>query len=248
MTQILTQSLIPIFVCLLLGYAAGWMKVVNNENRRELVKFLMSFALPCTLFVTTRRPPPECEYRRDLRSGLHRHVPGHGRAGSFFQKETAVESAVVALTQGFRSRGVGLPARRVYGVEQTFLSSWASRAGADDHFDHPRDSRKQLYGRRRSIARGDHPDRNLEGARKARVLAPMAGVVRVLRNFHLPMALEKGFAILGNATEGAAIFVTGLVVSAQKFRLFPDRDGPFDQGCSPALLRLESCRLGIPQD
>jgi predicted permease len=30
MTQILTQSLIPIFVCLLFGYAAGWMKVVNN--------------------------------------------------------------------------------------------------------------------------------------------------------------------------------------------------------------------------
>jgi hypothetical protein len=29
MTQILTQSLVPIFVCLLFGYA-GWMKVVNN--------------------------------------------------------------------------------------------------------------------------------------------------------------------------------------------------------------------------
>ena len=30
MTQILTRSLIPIFVCLLIGYVAGWMKVVNN--------------------------------------------------------------------------------------------------------------------------------------------------------------------------------------------------------------------------
>lgn len=52
--------------------------------------------------------------------------------------------------------------------------------------------------------------------------APMAGAVLVLLNFQLPMALEKGFAILGNTTEGAALFVTGLVASAQKFRLSPE--------------------------
>ena len=35
MTQILTQSLIPIFVGLLFGYAAGWMKVVNTRTQRS---------------------------------------------------------------------------------------------------------------------------------------------------------------------------------------------------------------------
>ena len=52
--------------------------------------------------------------------------------------------------------------------------------------------------------------------------APMAGAALVLLNFQLPMALAKGFAILGNTTEGAALFVTGLVASAQKFRLSPE--------------------------
>ena len=35
MTQILTQSLIPIFVCLLFGYAAGWMKSSTTRTQRS---------------------------------------------------------------------------------------------------------------------------------------------------------------------------------------------------------------------
>jgi malonate transporter and related proteins len=62
----------------------------------------------------------------------------------------------------------------------------------------------------------------LEALEKPVFWAPMAGAVLVLLNFQLPMALEKGFAILGNTTEGAALFVTGLVASAQKFRLSPE--------------------------
>lgn len=115
MTQILTQSLIPIFVCLLFGYAAGWMKVVNNENPKELVTFLMSFALPCTLFVTIARTSAET-----LRTpaniaaifGLIYIVTFLATyyAARFSQKDAADESAVVALTLGFPNlAGVGLP-------------------------------------------------------------------------------------------------------------------------------------------
>jgi malonate transporter len=115
MTQILTQSLIPMFVGLLLGYAAGWMQVVNNENPKELVTFLMSFPLPCTLSVTIARTSAET-----LRT--HANIAAIFRlhyiltflatycVARFFQKDTADESAVVALTLGFPNlAGVGLP-------------------------------------------------------------------------------------------------------------------------------------------
>jgi predicted permease len=47
----------------------------------------------------------------------------------------------------------------------------------------------------------------------------MLGIILALLKLQLPAALEKGLAILGNATEGAALFVTGLVASAQSIRL-----------------------------
>jgi len=57
MIQVLANSLVPIFVGLLFGYAAGLRKVVDNKDVRSLISFLMTFALPCSLFVTIARTP-----------------------------------------------------------------------------------------------------------------------------------------------------------------------------------------------
>ena len=106
MIEILTDSLVPIFVCLLFGYGAGRRNVVSNTNIKELVTFLMSFALPCSLFVTIAQTPAET---------LRTHwsvavVLGLGYiltfiatyyAARFYRKETANEGAVLALTLGF---------------------------------------------------------------------------------------------------------------------------------------------------
>jgi len=45
------------------------------------------------------------------------------------------------------------------------------------------------------------------------------GVVVAVVKFHVPVYVEKGLIILGAATEGTALFVTGLIVSAQRFTL-----------------------------
>src|SRR6202795_5302800 len=58
MIQVLANSLVPIFVGLLFGYAAGLCKIVDNKDVKTLVSFLMTFALPCSLFVTIARTPP----------------------------------------------------------------------------------------------------------------------------------------------------------------------------------------------
>jgi malonate transporter and related proteins len=57
--QILTQDPIPLFVCLLFGYVAGRRNVASNTSTRELVTFLMSFALPCASFITIVRTSAE---------------------------------------------------------------------------------------------------------------------------------------------------------------------------------------------
>ena len=57
MVEILADSLIPVFVGLLVGYIAGARKVVDNKDLRTLITFVMSFAVPCALFVTIVRAP-----------------------------------------------------------------------------------------------------------------------------------------------------------------------------------------------
>jgi len=47
------------------------------------------------------------------------------------------------------------------------------------------------------------------------VLGVLASVVK----FHMPIYLDKSLTIVGDATEGTALFVTGLIVSAQRFSL-----------------------------
>jgi len=44
MVTILTNSLVPIFVGLLLRYSTGLRKIVNNKDVEGLISFLMTFA------------------------------------------------------------------------------------------------------------------------------------------------------------------------------------------------------------
>ena len=57
MTTLLANALVPIFAGLLLGYIAGRRRVVDNSNVKSLITFVMSFALPCALFVTIASTP-----------------------------------------------------------------------------------------------------------------------------------------------------------------------------------------------
>jgi malonate transporter len=57
MTEILLDSLIPIFVVMALGYLAGWTRDIDNNHLAELNALAMDFALPLSLFVATASTP-----------------------------------------------------------------------------------------------------------------------------------------------------------------------------------------------
>jgi malonate transporter and related proteins len=59
----------------------------------------------------------------------------------------------------------------------------------------------------------------VKALRKPVVWAPVLGIVFALLGIHLAKCLELSLATMGNATTGGALFLTGLVVSAQAFRL-----------------------------
>jgi len=55
MTKVLADALVPIFAGLLLGYFAGLWRRMDNQNVRTLITFVMSFAVPCSLFMSIAR-------------------------------------------------------------------------------------------------------------------------------------------------------------------------------------------------
>jgi malonate transporter len=54
------------------------------------------------------------------------------------------------------------------------------------------------------------------------VLAPLAGVVFSLLGIPLPAAVSRSFQLIGQAAGGVALFLTGLILSAQPIELGPN--------------------------
>jgi len=69
-TKLLLDTLVPIFAGLLLGYTAGRRGLMDNINVRNLIVFVMNFAVPCALFSTIIQ---------SSRAALQQHI-----AASFF--------------------------------------------------------------------------------------------------------------------------------------------------------------------
>src|ERR1700691_2670414 len=137
MIELLANSLVPIFVGSLFGYAAGLCKVVDNKNVKTLVSFLMTFALPSYLFVTMASTPRQLLWGQ-VKPALAfaivyvalfvatYHVSGH------LAKDSSANRAVLALTLGFpNAAAVGIPLLlAVYGPRASVTVAVALAVGA----------------------------------------------------------------------------------------------------------------------
>src|SRR5260221_646096 len=115
MIQVLANSLVPIFVGLLFGYAAGLFKVGDNKDVKSLVTFLMTFALPSSLFVVIALTPRPLLWEQAGAAVVIAIVFLVAFVVTYYAsrklgKETAANSAVLALTLGFPNHaGIGIP-------------------------------------------------------------------------------------------------------------------------------------------
>src|SRR6266436_6382287 len=225
MIEVLANSLVPVFVGLLFGYAAGLRKVVDNKDVRSLVSFLMTFALPCSLFVAIARTPRQLLWGQANGAVVLAIVYVVVFVATYFAsrnlgKDTPANSAVLALTLGFPNHaGVGIPLLlAVYGPEASVAVGLAVGAITITPVTLA------------ILESGTSAGRMLSPAARIRVSlvralqkpvfwAPVLGVVAAVVELHMPTYLDRSLTILGDATEGTALFVTGLIVSAQRFDL-----------------------------
>lgn len=231
MTKVLADALVPIFAGLLLGYFAGLWRRMDNQNVRTLITFVMSFAIPCSLFLAIASTP-RTALREQAAAGLVLAIVyAVLYAVSFVwtrsrENLNASDSSVVALTLGFpNSAAVGLPlVASVFGSRATVTVATSLAIGSITVspitlaiLERSRRGSAGLSGN--SSALRQITLSLIHSCKRPIVWAPLLGLAFSCADLTLPSFIHRSLAVMGSAADGSALVLTGLVVSAQKFEI-----------------------------
>lgn len=229
MAHAILLALAPIFFVMALGYGAGKLRIIDNGQIGGLNALVMDFALPASLFVATASAS---------RSQMFAQAPlfaifGGAMLALYFAwyvlaralwKATKADASLQALTIAFPNlAGVGLPiVSAVLGPSGTVPLAVALAAGSilvspltlillemtsgkpGDATETP--TTRVLRALRRALT-------------KPVVAAPALGILLSLSELELGSVAEACLLLIGHAAAGVALFLTGLILSAQSFRL-----------------------------
>jgi malonate transporter len=224
----IVMALVPVFFVLLLGFFAGRFRIVDGHHVDGLNALVMSFALPASLFAATAsasRSQMIGQAPLFLAFGLTMlllYLAWYWSARRFCDASRS-DASLQALTIGFPNlAGVGLPVLSsvlgpggavpvavalaagsilVSPLTLIVVEMNASKAGGAEM-----SGRQVLTAVRRALT-------------KPVVLAPALGILFSLSDLDLDALAHACLALIGNAAAGVALFLTGLILSAQSFRL-----------------------------
>jgi malonate transporter len=227
MSNPIVMALAPVFFVLLLGYAAGRFRVVDNHQVDGLNALVMDFALPASLFAATASAP-----RREMLEqaplflvfGLTMLLlyASWYFAVRRFSSVTRSDASLQALTIGFPNlAGVGLPiVSSVLGPTGTVPVAVALAAGSILISPLTLLIVEMSAGKARGEMSGV---KILTAVRRALtkpvVIAPALGILLSLSDLKLGGLADACLSLIGSAAAGVALFLTGLILSAQSFQL-----------------------------
>lgn len=226
MIAMIMNALVPVFFVMGMGYYAGYVKRVDNQNVKTLNLFVMRFALPSALFTAIAHTPREVIIGNGPLMGVlavsmlvfyvifflaQRRVYGQDIGPASVQTLTAALPNYAS---------VGLPLLgAVYGPSSALSVAVAIAVGATTV------SPLTLF----FLSSATNKDEGPAVARFFRALrhtvgapivwGPLAGLAVALAGFQLPDVANRCFNLVGTATAGASLFLTGLILSSQRLRI-----------------------------
>jgi malonate transporter len=226
MTRVLLDALVPIFVGLLLGYIAGRRGMMDNVNVRNLIVLVMTFAIPCALFSTISQTSRAVLEEQISTAVMIAWTFTALYVGSYFWarrslKMSVSDASVLALTVGFpNSAAVALPLfATAYGPASTVTAALSIAVGS---ITISPVTLALLEADKASNGKGISVTTILGSIPRALarpvVWAPALALVWAYFGLHLPSYINRTLTTMGSASSGSALVLTGVVVSAQKFR------------------------------
>jgi malonate transporter len=212
---------------LALGYVAGRTKYIDNHRVAELTSLVMDFALPASLFVAmVQTPRSQLLQDRALVAVLAVSMLGIYGVSFVVQRTLfklgAREAATISLTTAFPNlASAGIPViGSVFGAGYTVSVAIALAVGsvvlspltlvlleAGDGTGAHAPVRPRLI---RTIGKS---------ISKPVVIAPLIGMTLSLCHVETPRLLDTSLGLIGVCAGGVALFLTGLILSAQPFKL-----------------------------
>ena len=229
MIHIVLLALLPIFFVLLLGYSAGKWRIVDHAHVGALNTVVMNYALPASLFAATAATPRQAmlaQWSLLVSLGVTMMLihPLWYLLQRRLQRRSIGESAVQALTVALPNyAAAGLPiAAALLGQDHLVPVAVAIAAGA--LLPSPVTlALLELAGADAAASKGGIALRIARAIgralRRPLVLAPIIGTALSLLAWPLPDVAAASLRQIGTAAGGLALFVTGLILSAQRFRL-----------------------------
>lgn len=229
MTHAILLALAPIFFVLALGFCAGRMRIVDNLHVDGLNALVMNFALPASLFAATASAP---------RSEMFAQAPLFAILGAVMLvlflvwyfgatrifNESKANASLQALTIAFPNlAGVGLPIMaQTVGPSGAVPLAIALASGSIIVSPLSLIIVEMAAGKRGDAAA--NPLARIFNAiwhalTKPVVLAPALGILFSLSGLQTGPVIDACLRLIGQAAPGVALFLTGLILSSQAFRL-----------------------------
>ena len=227
MGNTILNSLAPVFFVLALGYAAGLRKMVDNKNVASINLLLMNFALPCALFLAIARTSSKVlaqQYRLVVALALAMiliYALTWILQRQLFHLQPG-EAAIQSLTVAFSNNvAVGLPLLiSMFGPEGTVAVAASIGVGAIVIspitlviLESGTEKAQKMSVRARLLYAV------LQSCKRPIVWAPLLGMAFSLLGIAMPDVAARMLNLIGQCTAGVALFLTGLILSAQPFRL-----------------------------
>lgn len=229
MANAILLALAPIFFVLALGYAAGRMRIVDGRNAGSLNALVMTFALPASLFAATSAAPrgemlAQAPLFAIVGGVMLVLLLGWYFASSRLLKESKAEASLQALTIAFPNlAGVGLPIMTaVVGPSGGVPLAIALASGSIIVTP-----LALIVVEMTTVTEGGAAQKSKarilsaiwHALTKPVVVAPALGVVFSLTGLRTGHVIDACLLLIGHAAPGVALFLTGLVLSSQSFRL-----------------------------
>ncbi|MGE1160563.1 AEC family transporter [Pantoea agglomerans] len=232
MIYIIVHALAPIFVIMLLGFWAGKAGMVNNKDVSLLNIFVMDFALPAALFsATVQTPWPGIVAQWPLivviTGAMWITYGAVYFAATKVFKKSPQDAAVLTLTVALPNyAALGLPIlASVLGENGATSLSVAVSIACGSVLLTP--LCLLILERAKAFADGTEHGSTLtmlpilmwRSVKKPIVLGPLIGVVLSALGVKMPDLVLAAIKPLGLAATAAALFLTGVILSARKLKL-----------------------------
>jgi malonate transporter len=220
-TMTILASLAPVFLVMALGYAAGRTKAFDNHNIGSLNALVMDFALPAALFTAMAQASREAMISQAQLALVLLGAMVAAYGVTYFVERVWFgrdrrESALVALTASGPNVGsAGLPIVAVLFSKSASISvAVAVAVAAIVVTPLTLLLLESADGKAASV-----PTVLKKALLQPIVIAPVLGLLCSLSGFEPPPLVESTLTLVGQGASGTALFLTGLVLSAQPIQL-----------------------------